>query len=53
MRSMVVEAEIVVQDGECGMVEFHEVLEAAGPFVAGYFNVVDLDGWEGYGLRGL
>ncbi len=35
------------------MVEFDEVLEAARPFVAGDFDVVDLDRGEGYRLRGL
>jgi hypothetical protein len=35
------------------MVEFDEMLEAAGSFVAGYFDVVDFDGGDGYGLRGL
>jgi len=50
MRSVVVESELVVQDGKGGMIEFEEMLEASGTFVAGYFDVMNFDRGEVDGL---
>lgn len=49
---VVMEPEVVVQDGKSGMIEFEEMLETSGTFVAGHFDVMNLNRRDVNGLRG-
>ena len=52
MWHVVVELEVVIDDGMLGMVELDEVFEGSSSLVWVCFDIVGLDGWDFDGLGG-
>jgi hypothetical protein len=46
VRGVVVELQVVVDDGVIGVVALDEVLQTPGAAALGCFDIVDVDGWQ-------
>ncbi len=49
MCHVIVELQIMVDDGVVHVVQPEEMFQGSGSLVASYFDVVDFDGVDGYG----